>query len=117
MAVTKAIADENRVRILLALRGQELCVCQLIELLGLAPSTVSKHIAILKSAGFISSRKEGRWVFYRIEEMEAPAAAGAAVHWLSESLSADKRILEDRARLREILKIDREQLCKMQQTS
>ncbi|RLC17252.1 MAG: ArsR family transcriptional regulator, partial [Deltaproteobacteria bacterium] len=38
---TKAIADESRIRILGALRSRELCVCQLIELLGLAPSTVS----------------------------------------------------------------------------
>ena len=54
MNITKALADENRVRILLALHGRdELCVCQLIDLLQLAPSTVSKHLFILRNARLI----------------------------------------------------------------
>jgi hypothetical protein len=44
MAVLKALADENRVRILGAVHHRELCVCQIVELLGLAQSTVSKHL-------------------------------------------------------------------------
>jgi DNA-binding transcriptional ArsR family regulator len=44
MALTKALADENRIRIFLALKDQELCVCQITELMGLAPSTTSKHL-------------------------------------------------------------------------
>ena len=47
LAITKALSDENRVRALMALTGGELCVCQVIELLGLTPSTVSKHLAAL----------------------------------------------------------------------
>ena len=50
MAVTKALADESRVRILLALGPGGLCVCQVVELLQPAPSTVSKHMSILKQA-------------------------------------------------------------------
>ncbi len=50
MSITKALADENRVRMLLALQKQELCVCQIIELVKLAPSTVSKHMSILRAA-------------------------------------------------------------------
>ena len=51
MAITKALSDPNRVRILLALRDGELCVCQITELFGFAPSTVSKHLSILHGAG------------------------------------------------------------------
>ena len=68
MAVTKALADESRVRILLALEAGELCVCQIVELLQLAPSTVSKHMSILKQARLLESRKEGRWMFYRLAD-------------------------------------------------
>ena len=64
--ITKAISDPNRVRILMALRAGELCVCRIIELLQLAPSTVSKHLTILKRAGLIEGRKEGRWMHYRL---------------------------------------------------
>ncbi len=73
MAVLKALADENRVRILTALRPKELCVCQIVELLGLAPSTVSKHMAILKQARLVDSRKESRWMFYRLAEKMRPS--------------------------------------------
>ena len=47
LAITKALADENRLRVVLFLRGGEMCVCQIVEMLGLAPSTVSKHLDIL----------------------------------------------------------------------
>ena len=55
--IAKALSDSNRIRTLLALRKQELCVCRIIEILNLAPSTVSKHIAVLKNAGLVESRK------------------------------------------------------------
>ena len=72
IAVTKALADRSRMRALLALRQQELCVCQLIELLDLAPSTVSKHMSVLHQARLVESRKEGRWVHYRLAGEDAP---------------------------------------------
>lgn len=58
--VVKALADENRVRALLALRDGELCVCDIIELLDLAPSTVSKHLSILRQARFIDEKKDAK---------------------------------------------------------
>ncbi len=61
VTIAKALSNENRVRILAILEGRELCVCQVIELLGLAPSTVSKHLSILKQARLIDGRKQGRW--------------------------------------------------------
>ena len=58
MNVTRALSDESRVRILGALRGGELCVCQIVMLLGLAPSTVSKHLLLLRMAGLIEPRRD-----------------------------------------------------------
>lgn len=115
IAITKALADENRVRILLALRAGELCVCQLIELLALAPSTVSKHMAILKQAGLVDSRKDGRWAYYRLAGKEAPPMVRQAIEWVVESAGSNARAREDEKRLQEILKIDREVLCKVLQ--
>jgi DNA-binding transcriptional ArsR family regulator len=60
--IAKALSDANRVRILAILEGRELCVCQVIELLDLAPSTVSKHLSILKQVHLIDGRKRGRWM-------------------------------------------------------
>jgi DNA-binding transcriptional ArsR family regulator len=113
LAVVKALADESRTRIVLALRDRELCVCQIVELLRLAPSTVSKHMAILKQAGLVESRKEGRWVHYRLSESAGSLSAQVA-DLAAEWLRKDARVREDARRLKEILKLDRETLCRQQ---
>ena len=112
MNITKALADENRVRALLALQGGELCVCQIIDLLGLAPSTVSRHMSVLRQARLVQARKEGRWMYYRLPGKSAPAAVRDALVWVKKSLARDERILMDAGRLKEILKVDRKTLCR-----
>ena len=114
LTVTKALADENRVRALLALQGRELCVCQIIELLQLAPSTVSKHMSILDQARLVDSRKKGRWVYYRLAENNSTGMAATALSWLHDSLSADPRAKEDASQIKKILRLKPETLCKRQ---
>jgi len=115
--ITKALAEEKRVRILLALEGRELCVCQLIELLELAPSTVSKHMSVLRQARLVDGRKDGRWMYYRLANQSAPVAVTEALDWVKTSLAGNERIREDAKRLKEIMKIDREVLCSQQARS
>ena len=55
LTTCRALADENRIRILMALRGRQLCVCQVTAFLDLAPSTTSKHLSILRQARLIES--------------------------------------------------------------
>jgi ArsR family transcriptional regulator, arsenate/arsenite/antimonite-responsive transcriptional repressor len=114
MAVTKALADENRVRMLLAVHRKELCLCQLIELVGLAPSTVSKHMSILRQARLVEGRKEGRWMYYQIAGPNASKAVRDAIAWVRRSLARDPRIAEDIERLDRILKMDLQELCESQ---
>ncbi len=114
MRITKALADENRVRMLLALKGGELCVCQITELFGLAPSTVSKHLSILYQAGLAESRKDGRWIYYRLPGKEAPTAVRRGIEWVAGSVNGNERVAEDAARLKKILQMDPVELCKRQ---
>ncbi|MBD3216629.1 MAG: metalloregulator ArsR/SmtB family transcription factor, partial [candidate division Zixibacteria bacterium] len=65
VSMFKALSDESRIRIMLALRDRELCVCQMVNLLGLTPPTVSRHLQILREAGLINGVKKGRWVYYQ----------------------------------------------------
>lgn len=111
MSVARALADENRVRVLLALQGRELCVCQITEFLGLAPSTVSKHMSILKQAYLVDSRKEGRWMHYRLAGRNAPPAVRKAIRWLQQSLAEDSDALADAKRVEAIERLDKQQLC------
>jgi ArsR family transcriptional regulator len=61
-----ALAEPLRVRILELLRNQELCVCDLCEKLNAAQSKLSFHLRILKEAGLVRSRQEGRWIYYSL---------------------------------------------------
>jgi DNA-binding transcriptional ArsR family regulator len=114
MNITKALADEKRVRTLLALREGELCVCQITELFGLAPSTMSKHLSVLYQAGLVESRKEGRWIYFRLPNGEAPAVVKQAINWVARSVEEQPRIQEDARLLKKILKLDPSELCKRQ---
>ena len=111
MTITKALSDENRVRTLMFLRQGELCVCQIIEMLRLAPSTVSKHLAILRQAGLIDSSKKGRWVYYKLAAEDASPAVAGVLDWLQASLNRDPRILHDSQHLKEVRKKNMEDLC------
>ncbi len=102
LTVTRALADENRLRALAMLSSGELCVCRIIEMLKLAPSTVSKHMSILKQAGLVETRRAGKWTFYRLSAAaEAPDEAGI-VAWTLRRLKDDPKIAADALRLGEI---------------
>lgn len=111
VAITSALADESRVRILGALKNGERCVCQVNELLDLAPSTVSRHLAVLKHAGLIDVRKEGRWLYYCIADAGAPSMVREAIRWVFAVLAKDKTLAQDAKRLSAILKMEPEVLC------
>ena len=114
MAIAKALADEHRVRMLLSLRKQELCLCQIVELIGLAPSTVSKHMSILRQARLVHGRKEGRWQYYRLAGPNSSPAVRQAIDWVRKSLADDPQVVGDVERLERILKLDPQELCEKQ---
>lgn len=103
-AVMKAVADPTRVRILKMLEPGELCVCQIIAVLALSPSTVSKHLSLLKSAGLVNDRKEKKWVHYSLDRGSDDPCAAGILRELSGWLDRDPIIVRDRARLAEALK-------------
>jgi len=71
LAITmKALADPARLRLLSIVassEGQEACVCDLIEPVGLSQPTVSHHLKVLTEAGFLTRSKRGTWAYYRLE--------------------------------------------------
>ena len=114
LQVTKALADLQRVRVLMLLQRGELCVCQIVEVLGLAPSTVSKHLSILAAANLVISRKDGRWAYYRLPEGAAAVAVAPVLEWLFRSLKNDKFIKQDKQKLKSVVACDPEALCRRQ---
>jgi len=114
LAFMKALADGNRLRVVRALLDHpELCVCQITSLLGIATPTVSRHMSILQGAGIVESRKDGRWVFYRLHA-SFPRDLG---RWLRSSLASSAMAREDRKTLASILSCSPEDLCKSARAS
>lgn len=112
--MTKALADENRLRALMLLRDSPLCVCQIIEILELAPSTVSKHMSILRQARLVHSLKQGRWMHYSLAEESESQAVAEAIRWVIKHLEKDPKIINDQKKLHTLKKIDKVELCKRQ---
>lgn len=112
LEILKAISDKNRLRVVAALwRFDELCACQITELLRVKGATVSRHMGVLQKAGLIESRKDGRWVFYKLLQ---PAGSENLFQWLEHSLSGADELVADFQALKKIVGITREDLCRMQ---
>jgi DNA-binding transcriptional ArsR family regulator len=70
LIVTKAIANPTRSRILKLLEAGEMCVCDIINVIGLKQSTISKQLNILKMAGLVDDRRDGTWIYYKLAEKD-----------------------------------------------
>jgi len=111
--IARALADPNRVRLLVACLDRERCVCQLVELLDLSNASISKHLAELRRAGLLESRKEARWVHYRVPA-SPEAMVGDALRFVSVHALNDELIKGDRIKLEQIDCIEPVELARMQ---
>jgi len=109
--VMKAVSDPTRVRILKILEGGELCVCQVIAVIGLGQSTVSKHLYLLRSAGLIRDRKDKKWVHYSLDCKSGNPYAAEMLRNLRKWLNEDPVIAQDRDRTVKAIKIGPVAIC------
>jgi DNA-binding transcriptional ArsR family regulator len=110
VAVARALGHPARLRTAAVLRSGELCVCQITEILKLAPSTVSAHLKELKQAGLIVERKEGRWVHIGLT---ADAGVRAVVDASLVSLDGDSQLADDARFVGELRTMPVELLCRL----
>jgi ArsR family transcriptional regulator len=78
----RALADPTRLRLLNLIADREICVCYFVEILRISQPKVSRHLAYLRRAGIVASRREGKWMHYRLATPKDRAAASI----LSETL-------------------------------
>ena len=110
VALARALGNPARLRIAAMLRTGELCVCQITEVLGLAPSTVSAHLRELRQVGITTERKVGRWVYVGL------ADDPGARPWIDSALAAvagDQQITADAALVAELRCLPVEELCRL----
>lgn len=102
----KTLADKNRLRILMLLSQQKMCVCELAHILGITQPSVSKHLKRLLQVGIINSQQDGFWTNYFL--ISSPLLV-EVFGPLKEKLAKDEQIIEDR---KAIKGLDRNHICK-----
>ena len=99
----KALGDETRLRIItLLISGRELCVCDIMAVLGLPQSTVSRHLSYLRNTGLVDDRRQGIWMYYRVSRAATEHAA-ELFGLLAQMLLGQDQAVEDLQRLEEHL--------------
>ena len=104
----KALSDINRIRILKMLEVRALCVCEITDVLGLATSTVSKHLSILRDAEFILDSKEGKWVNYQLNDAMDDPYVQQLLPLIRGWLLDNETILDDK---KTVAGLDRHTIC------
>jgi ArsR family transcriptional regulator len=105
--IFKALGDRNRLRILKMLEARPLCVCEITAVLGIAQSSVSRHLGILRDAGLVDDKKDGQWMIYSLAR-GGDDATRSVIAGLGRWLSDDPQVKSDSRRAGQV---DREQLC------
>jgi ArsR family transcriptional regulator len=100
--VFKALSDPNRLRILKLLEIRMLCVCEITAILPISTSTASKHLQILKDAGFISDQKDGKYVEYALTVDSKDPAVKQVLSSLDVYCSGDEEVRSYPKRLKQI---------------
>ena len=104
----KALSDQNRIRILKMLEVRPLCVCEITVMLKISTSTASKHLAVLRDAGFIFDQKDGKYVEFALnkngKDEEIPRLLALVEEWLKDDP-------EVKTYARRLGKIDRYIVC------
>ncbi len=92
--IFKALSDPNRLRILKVLQGRILCACEVKDVFGLAGSTISQHMSILREAGFITEEKKGKWVHYSINMRPSDPRVSSILSMLDYWIQDDELVSE-----------------------
>ena len=106
--IFQALSDVNRIRILKMLEKRSLCVCEITAILELATSTVSKHLSVLRNAGFITDAKEGKWINYSLIESPSSPYINRLLPLVAAWLPDDGVVMED---AKKVHSMDRDTLC------
>ena len=109
-ALGQAIVDPTRVRIIAALRRGELCVCELVDALEISQSTLSGHLQVLRRTGMVTTKKEGRWIYYSLADRKTALIEGIFSH-IQPDGEADPRLHRDSERIARRLAIRENGRC------
>jgi ArsR family transcriptional regulator len=103
VALARALGDPTRIRIIAALRNGELCVCELVDALGISQSSLSSHLQFCRQAGVLTTRKESRWIYYSLSTHYAPLIE--KIFSELQTVGSDDQLRRDAKRLKKRLQM------------
>ena len=113
LSILKALSDKNRLRTFCALSFyEELCACQITELLQVAGATASRHLSLMVNAGILKNRKAGRWIYFRLNTDDF--SLDPVFKWVKHKLDGSNQVEKDLKSLEQITRIPCEDLCRKQ---
>lgn len=103
--IFKALSDETRLRVIKLLQERELCVCELMQVLNMSQPRISRHLSVLKNAGLVDDRREGKWVHYSLRDGTENDEVNAIVKTLSKMANNNSLIKEDKKNLKKAVRL------------
>jgi len=103
--IFKALSDETRLRILKLLEEGESCVCELMQVLEMPQSTISRHMNVLRRAGLVKGRRDGKWVHYRLSPADFNPYAPSVLELLKGLLGDHPVVRQDREALKRAVRL------------
>ncbi len=101
--VFKALADENRIRMLKLLLEKDVCVCEMHEIIGTSHSQVSRNLKILFDGGFLKRWHEGKCVVYLADRTNSNRYCQALLDVLDSSFNDNEMVSRDREKLQQVI--------------
>ena len=103
--IFKALSDDTRLRVVKLLQERELCVCELMQVLDMSQPRISRHMSVLKNAGLVEDRREGKWVHYSLRNGVENKEINVILQTLSR-LAADHPLVQvDRRKLKRAIRL------------
>lgn len=109
--IFKALSDETRLRVLKLLQERELCVCELIQVLDMSQPRISRHLSVLKNAGLVDDRREGKWVYYSLRDGAENKDIKTLLKTMSLLANNDSVVQNDKRNLKKAVRLSETEGC------
>ena len=103
--IIKALSDETRLRVIKLLEERELCVCELIQVLDMSQPRISRHLSVLRNAGLVDDRREGKWVYYSLCNRTDNEEVKTILKTMSKLANEDSAVKQDKKKLKKAVRL------------
>jgi transcriptional regulator, ArsR family len=109
--IFKALSDDTRLRVIKLLQERELCVCELMQVLNMSQPRISRHMSVLKNAGLVDDRREGKWVHYSLKKEKQDKKIKILLNTMVVMTNDDAVVKADQKKMKEAIRLGEITVC------